>query len=256
MVEETEAEINKALGVINTKLGNKLKLGVIDPKKLTLLEKNARYMDQFQYQGLLRNIKNDGFLSSVPLCHKDDSGRLVVISGNHRTQASIDAGVKQIIYMYRDDLTRSQQVAEQLAHNSLSGQDDMQILKSLWDEIDDLDSKVRSGLDSELIAELAKIDFSAINSARLIFETVQLLFLPEELQRFDDLLEDARMNTASKNNYLCSMKAYETVFEMLVKIKKDYEIKNTAVAFMQLVEWAEMGRELEQQRQTENEITN
>ncbi|MBF0350912.1 MAG: ParB N-terminal domain-containing protein [SAR324 cluster bacterium] len=239
--------LNQAIDVINQTLGGKIKLAVANPRNLTLLDENARYMNQFQYQGLLNNIREDGFLSSVPLCHLEKDGRLVVLSGNHRVQAAKDAGIEKILILYRSDLSKSKKIAEQLAHNALVGQDDNQILKSLWDQITDLDSKIRAGLDSSLVEELEKINFSALNNARVAFETVQLLFLPEELQRFDGLLEDARFNLACNQHYLCAMGAYDQVFKMLVGIKKEFNIKNTAVSFLQLMEWAELGRKVSEE---------
>lgn len=48
-----------------------------------------------------------------------------VLSGNHRVQASVEAGIERILVMIiEEDLTRSQAVAIQLSHNALVGEDD------------------------------------------------------------------------------------------------------------------------------------
>ncbi|MET8677005.1 hypothetical protein ABZW18_05240 [Streptomyces sp. NPDC004647] len=46
------------------------------------------------------NIKRDGCLASTPLVWNDtESGRLIVLSGNHRTLAAIEAGLRTIWWM-------------------------------------------------------------------------------------------------------------------------------------------------------------
>ena len=244
----------QALETINETLGGKINLEIVDPKDLRLLEENARFMNQFQYQGLLRNIKNDGFLSSVPLCHVEKDGSLLVLSGNHRVQAALDAGLKTVLILKRSDLSKAQKLSEQIAHNALVGQDDMQILKSLWDQIQDLPDKIRTGLDSALIEELDKIDYKALANAQIRFESISLLFLPSEIQRFEILLENATFNQSADKHYLCMLEDYGKVFEHLVDIKKNFNITNTAVAFAQLMEWAEMGKALQERMQMETEL--
>lgn len=57
-----------------------------DPRMLRLLDGNARFLPHEQFQQLVANIRRDGCLTSTPLVWNDsESGRLVVLSGNHRT---------------------------------------------------------------------------------------------------------------------------------------------------------------------------
>ena len=67
----------------------------IDPRELKLLKLNARYMRHEEYQRLVANIKRDGQLTSAPFACKDGD-KYLVLSGNHRTQAAIAAGLKSI----------------------------------------------------------------------------------------------------------------------------------------------------------------
>jgi hypothetical protein len=114
--------------------------------------------------------------------------------------------------------------------------------------------------DSDLIDELEKIEFSALNSARLDFEVVQLLFIPSEKQNFDNLMEQAmvlyqKYGSLCKDNLVCTMESYNMVFDMLVKVKKDFNIKNTTVAFNKVMEWAEVGQRLEEAKIKEGLIS-
>lgn len=133
-IEELNRRIEEA--------GQQFKLAVVDIEELSLLEKNARYMTNEQFSRLVSNIKQDGGLTSVPFCYKEGD-RYKVLSGNHRVMAAKEAGLKQVLIMYTDkEMTKSEQIAVQLSHNAIVGQDDPAILKELWSEINDVDLKI------------------------------------------------------------------------------------------------------------------
>ena len=173
-----ENNIKDAMEQLNSLLKNMpYKLDLVDPKKILLLEKNARYMSQEMFQNLVFNTKRDGALSSLPLCYREKAGLLVVLSGNHRVQAAVHAGIEQILVLIIDrELTRQEQVAIQLSHNAIEGKDDPVILKELWDEIKLIDLKMYAGLDSEIIKELERMEFISLADARPDFKQIILLF--------------------------------------------------------------------------------
>ncbi|MFF2507594.1 ParB/Srx family N-terminal domain-containing protein [Streptomyces sp. NPDC058067] len=77
-----------------------------DPRTLTLLDHNARFLPHEQFRQLVANIERDGHLTSTPLVWNDrETGRLVVLSGNHRTLAAVEAGLSTIWWMQIDELT-------------------------------------------------------------------------------------------------------------------------------------------------------
>ncbi|MFE0256323.1 hypothetical protein [Streptomyces sp. NPDC059010] len=56
---------------------------------------------------------------------------------DHRALAAIEAGLPQIWWMQIDEpLPRQRQIALQLSHNAIAGQDDLTILKELYDELE------------------------------------------------------------------------------------------------------------------------
>lgn len=143
---DTLSRISKAL------YGDALTLAVMDPKDISLLKKNARILKKDVFQQLTANIGRDKRLSSVPLCHRLSDGRVEVLSGNHRVQASVEAGIERILVMIiEEDLTRSQAVAIQLSHNALVGEDDPALLAELWAEIEDIAAKTYAGLSSDVV---------------------------------------------------------------------------------------------------------
>ncbi|UXX94162.1 ParB N-terminal domain-containing protein [Streptomyces sp. AD2-2] len=134
-----------------------------DPRTLTLLDINARFLPHEQFRQLVENIERDGCLTSTPLVWNDaESGRLVVLSGNHRTLAAIEAGLSSIWWMQIDEpLPRQRQIALQLSHNAIAGQDDPAILKELYDELESVEWRQYTGLDDKTLDLLEKVDVSS-----------------------------------------------------------------------------------------------
>lgn len=217
--------------------GEDLRLQVVDPRSIKLLSKNARYMAKPVFDQLSKNVGGDGNLESTPLCHTLSDGSLEVLSGNHRVQAAIEAGLQKVLVLViPQELPASQKVAKQLSHNAIAGEDDKQILASLWKDISSIEDKLYSGLDSRMVEELEKINFSAFSAVQIRSEKIVLWFLPEEVEDFDQLLDqDADVFTANEV-YTAALAKYQDLFDMLVKVKRVRNIKNTAVAMMWLID--------------------
>ncbi|MFE7712531.1 ParB/Srx family N-terminal domain-containing protein [Streptomyces sp. NPDC057486] len=118
-----------------------------DPRLLTRLPVNARYMTKEEYDRLVENVRADGCLTSVPLVYgagEYEEGRELVLSGNHRIDAAVDAGLDEIDVMLIDDpQEKDQLIARQISHNSIAGKDDPATPKQLYDEIEDVPSGPR-----------------------------------------------------------------------------------------------------------------
>lgn len=227
-----------------TLYGEKLELRIVDPKTIVTLKKNARYMGKATFDQLVSNVQTDGRLESVPLCHTLANGALEVLSGNHRVKAAIKAGLDRILVMViPHELPIGKKRARQLSHNAIVGQDDMQLLRELWDEIDDLAEKLYSGLDSEALGELGDVEFSGFGPAQIRTEQITLWFLPEEVERVDQILTAMENLASHQKVYLAPIATYERLFKLITEKKAKDNIKNTAVAFMALVEQLEQANE-------------
>jgi len=237
----SQKEVNQLLETLNERLGDLLpyKLGLMDPKTLVLARKNARFMKPETFKTLTENIRRDKNLSSIPFCFRDRDGKFIVLSGNHRVQAAIKAGIKQILILYSSDMTHDQQIGLQLSHNALEGEDDLKILKELWDSIESIDFKAYAGLDSELLEELDKIKFDGFSEERLDYKTVSFLFLPEEIERARDIFEQINGLFGKEDLYIFSLKQWQRFFDIMAEIKTSANIKNSATAFVYLLDMAE-----------------
>lgn len=214
MAQEVRQEITEQLlAQLNYQLPAGVpRLALVDPRILKLAPKNARFMKPETFKALTENIRKDGNLSSVPFCFRDEKGALHVLSGNHRVAAAIEAGVPRILVFYAEGLSESKQLAIQLSHNAIEGEDDAQTLKELWDSIQDLESRIYAGLDSETLGKLEKIEFTAITEERLDFKSVSFLFLPEEVEKAREVFDRVEALYKDDESYIFSLAQWERFF--------------------------------------------
>lgn len=228
-----DQEIQVALSELNSRLGEKLpyKLYMARADEIDFLDKNARFMTKEQFASLTHNIKADGGLTSIPLCYKQADGRLLVLSGNHRIKAAIEAGQPEFLVLLIDkELTKQQQIAIQLSHNAIEGQDDEQILKELWKQIDDLEASIYSGFSSELINKLNSTDFITISEQRILFQEITLLFLPEEIEDFQAICEGIMESAKKKQIFAGRITEYDDILEGIIETKQNQKIINSTLA--------------------------
>lgn len=209
----------------------------INPKQIKLLEVNARFMKAEEFRKLVDNVKRDGCLTQLPFCCKNAKGELVVLSGNHRVQAAIEAGLKEIeVQMTEDKLSKDQMTAIQLSHNAISGQDDMAILKQLYESIDDIEFKAYSALDDETLELLSKIQSQSMSGEGLKYQILNLLFLPSEMKEIGKCLKQCKQELKGNKTLLARYEDYDKYLDLQVDVSKASDIKNTAVVFMSMLE--------------------
>lgn len=228
-------ETRKKIDDMNNKLAKEnhpFKLAIIDIEQTELLEKNARYMTSEQFHTLVKNIKRDGGLSSVPFCYKVKE-KYRVLSGNHRVMAAKEAGIKNILVMYTDKkLSKQEQIAIQLSHNAIEGQDDPVILKELWNEIKDIDLKFYSGLDDKVLGELEKVSIDPLSEVSLDYRTLSFVFLPEEAERLEKAFEEALKVCKANDIYVSKTTEFDRLLDAIAKTNDSYNIRNVATSMM------------------------
>lgn len=235
MVDE---KVRGALGVLNARLEESgIRLALVDPSKLKLLEKNARYMTNGQFKQLVENIKRDQFLSSVPFGVQKGS-ELLVLSGNHRVQAAAAAGLKEILFLYSfRPLGRDREVAIQISHNAIVGQDDPTLLKQLWEEIQNVSEKLYTGLDDKALALLDKSAGSALSPVRMDYKSIAFLFLPEEQERMEAVFADAISHAcAAESVHVLPLSQFDRLVKALAHAQKKNNVKNSAVAMAMILD--------------------
>ncbi|MFI6290061.1 ParB N-terminal domain-containing protein [Nonomuraea sp. NPDC050790] len=212
-----------------------------NPAQLTRLPVNARFMRKEEYDRLVANIRRDGCLTSVPLIYSGgeyDEGAELILSGNHRCDAAVEAGLDEIDCMViEEQLSPQQLVALQLSHNAIAGEDDPATLKHLYDQLDDVDWRAYSGLDDADLQLLAEVQPEGLSEANLDFATVQLIFLPAELEAARSAFNEARFG--QDETWLAARADYEQSLDTLASTHAAHKVTNVATALHAILAIAE-----------------
>ena len=204
----------------------------VNPKDIKLLEVNARFMRHEEYRQLVDNIRRDGQLTSTPFLCRDEDGKWLCLSGNHRTMAAIDAGLDEIVCLAtEDELTQDQKIAIQISQNAIAGQDDPATLKILYESILDTEMKKYSGLDDKTLELLDKFSSISIAESNLEFRTLQMVFLPDELEAAKKVIDEVKKAAHSANElWLAKRSEYDDWLDAQDNVMSSYGIKNVATA--------------------------
>ena len=173
-------------------------------------DKNARIMTPQMQASLAANIKRDGHLESLPLCHKLESGEFEIISGHHRKRAAVQAEMGELVVLtYMHELAPSVVRAKQLAHNAHEGFDDPTTLRELYLEIDNPDDRLVTFLDPRDLGVEAQATPVKIDDVFVPFDWhyVAFAFLPHQVERFEELCR----RIASDADLICAVP--EDVFQ-------------------------------------------
>ena len=207
-----------------------------NPKELVLLDVNARYMTGDQFQTLVANVKKDGHLTSAPLVWNNEGDR-IVLSGNHRVKAAIAAGIESIGWLEIDQpLERQRQIALQLSHNAVTGQDDPAILKALWEEIESIEWREFAGLDDKDLELLSKVDLSSIGEANLDYLTTVIMFLPHEVERAQEAFTMIADVMSADKHWIAAEDQWGRLVDSLDSARGSHDVVNTAAAFTVLLD--------------------
>lgn len=214
-------------------------MGLVAPDECRAQKKNARYMNPQTFARLVANVKKDGRLESVPLVWRAEDGGIEIISGHHRIAAAKEAGLERIVVMFANAATRDEVVARQLSHNAIVGQDDLALLKELYDGLGDLTAKFYTGLSDEL----EKFSTVGISFRPGTFTEFVVAFGPEEVEKFDDLVAEVkeRMKAGSDSVIRASRTEEEEPFLRAIRsVKRAENIKSNGTALARIVQLAKM----------------
>ncbi len=217
-------------------LGDGLELWKFSIKKLREQEINARVMEKGAFDQLSYNIKSRGSLESLPLCAVTEYG-IEIVSGHHRIRAARKAGV-DIVWILVDvtGLSRDQIKAKQLAHNSLQGEDNADLVKKIFESIMDVEARI------EAFIEPGKIEVDDINLSASDFDVsletriVTLVFLPAQYSVFKAALEELELFLDGGEVFLATREEYDTMVAVMGVATEAYDIRSIPTLFAKMSE--------------------
>jgi hypothetical protein len=206
----------------------------VELKTLKGLDLNARFMRHETFKQLIANVRRDGQLTSVPFAALDpEDGKYLILSGNHRVRAAIEAGVTHgFVMLTDDDLPEQRRIAIQLSHNAIEGEDDPSTLKQLYDKLEQVDWRSYAGLDDKQLGMMEKVSLPSLAEANLQFQSVSLLFLPGEANRVKEVFDQAKDMISGHDVWLARWAEYDKLLDGLEATGKSYNVTNTATSLM------------------------
>ena len=156
---------------------------------------NARTMPNEMFLQLAQNIGDRKTLEALPFCAETNNG-IEIISGHHRVRAARHAGLTTIYFLLdRSGLSRDQIAAKQLAHNSISGIDDPQIVGRIYQSIKDANTRIAAYIDpTDLDIKIEPVQLPIIDT-EIDFRQITFLFLSHQLDKFDEVTNTIQKNT-------------------------------------------------------------
>lgn len=223
-----------------------LEVWKLDVTSLKEADVNAQIMDERKMKILASNIKNRGALESLPYISKKDN-TFTIISGHHRVKAAVIAGLSHIYGLVdTNEMTKSQVVSKQIAHNELTGKHDSEILQQLIKMMKNVDDIIASGLSEEYINTL-KEKSPVMDMPQLEFNwrTISSHFLPNSLKNLEKLVK----LVDKKADYMgvAPLDTYKPFIEAVRSYGNANEIKSigttihylTEIALNELKKWQE-----------------
>lgn len=189
-------------------------------------DKNARVMSPLKFERLTQNISKDKRLESLPLCSlPNEHGELQIISGHHRIRACRTANILEIyVLVIEEELTEDQIKAKQLAHNSLNGSDDPQLLREIFESIASIEAKLESGITPEDLNFNAKVKVDEVQ-LEMDFSNVHLLFLPSQKETFDKVVATIEQDSTV---LVSEIKNFEKFRKAVQKVVKYEDVRNAS----------------------------
>lgn len=200
---------------------------------------NPRSMPQKMLNQLIENVSSSGGLESAPLCVRVGD-HIEIISGHHRVRAAREAGVKRLLVYLYTELTVSQIKAKQLAHNTIAGRDDPEMVKRIWDEITDISARFEAFVDPRIFDDVpdrvkfTQIDVDLAEASRQVL----ILFLPVQQMDFDAAMSQIVPTVDLDTVYLAGRDIYDEWRKALQRVREEVDIVSVPTAIAEMARLA------------------
>lgn len=211
------------------------KLAYVHVDDLREQELNARSMSKAMFSQLAENIANSGMIESVPLC-ADVDGTIWIVSGHHRIRAARAAGQQYALVIVASGLSWDQIRAKQLAHNSIEGADDPELVKQIFEKIKSVEARFESYINPKLFDAAPKpVSFTQVDvDFKKQSRAVYLLFLPVQWADMEQAIKMILPPADVDEALICGYDEWEPWAQALKQVRQDMDVTAipTAVAVM------------------------
>ena len=184
------------------------------------------------FNRLVENIRADNRLESFPFVAQTDRG-YEIVSGHHRVRASIDAGITEI-YCIVDitGMNRDKIASKQLSHNSISGEDNDELVKRIFNSIADAEEKLKAYISANFEKEVASASAKEITFDER-YRMVTLLFTEQDVEIINKALDEM---SASDDVYINELRIFEDLKKAIKIGSKSFNIRATNTLMVYLMQ--------------------
>jgi hypothetical protein len=187
-------------------------------------------MAEPEFNRLVENLRRDGVLTSLPLIYRGE-----VLSGNHRVQAALKAGIKECdVIVIESELSEQQRLAIQLSHNALTGKDDPNILREIYESLS-LDWQKYSAVYEEMF-KLDENSAIALGVPIAKYEELVIAFLPEDRAAFFEFANTLEKRFKKADALVGERSDFDAFFDAVLAVKTERKIGNTGTALRVMAE--------------------
>lgn len=195
---------------------------------------NAQSMPKAMFDQLVSNIRESGAPEGTPLLARTERGSEIV-SGHHRVRAARAAGITHMLFFEYENLSRSRIRSKQLAHNSIAGKSDPELVKRIWMEITDVQARFEAFIDPKLIETFDPIKFVPIDvSFDAVGKTIVFAFLSTQKKDIDAFLERYALTKGVDTVLIAERATFEPWIAALKRIQSELDVvvAPSAIAMM------------------------
>lgn len=201
---------------------------------------NAQSMPQQMFEQLVENVTSAGMLESIPLC-ADTGEAIEIVSGHHRTRAARAAGLTHTLALVYENLDRSHLHAKQLAHNTIVGKSDPEVVRRIWERILDVQARFEAFVDPRVLnAAPDPVSFRPVDvDMQLVSKKVVILFLPTQKKTFDEILDFIGPLDDVDTVYLAHRETFDLWREVVQRIREDLDVRSVPSAIVEMARLAQ-----------------
>jgi hypothetical protein len=204
-------------------LGNGLQIWKVTQDDLREQDLNARSMSPDMMARLVTTIERDKRLESLPLCAVTANG-LEIISGHHRVRAARAAGISDLFVLVdTTNLSRDQIKAKQLAHNSIQGTDNQQILEQIYRSIADASARLEAFVPPTIEVAVKPVHVDDV-SLDFEYHLLTVMFLPTQAEYFKRIL--GLLEAQQGEVYLAEHDVFAPFMKALRQTAANYQVRS------------------------------
>lgn len=235
---------NAILKTISKMMGfpDNLRLAYVKIDDLREQDLNANSMPKKMFDQLVANIKGAGAPESIPLCATiEGEGEIQwIVSGHHRIKGTREAGQSYMLILLYEGLSWARVRSKQLAHNSIAGTSDPELVKRIWEQIDTVEARFEAFIDPRMFEAIpptvsfqpVDVDFAGMS------KTILVVFLSSQYEDMETALEAALPKGQVDAVYLAERATYDKAIEVLKQTRDVEDIKAVPTAMARVFELA------------------